>query len=461
MTDGKYRLTLSQCIFTICHMSKSKRKGPVAVVASNDTISPLKSPSKLETNKKSIHAINKANKALWLRFSDNSARHLIALSRHMQMNMMHKLTQDCGYDGLRLNYEPFISALSQRATDTESDSLTQALARQKLRPSRLADQLGISKQDCNQTLNKLERHGYIQRVSDPQDGRAKLLELTAKGVGLARDGKKIVETVEALYKDIVSRFSVKDGAQDQSFEAFIVYLESIAKGLALLPESVDFSHLSNGQILGGVLPPLSQYVSRRLMALTMAKGHPEITMAHGQVLSLIGFEGGRIQQMAQINNVSKQAISATANDLERLGYIVRQPVSIDRDGSDNGQILDKSDSRSSLLIFTQLGWRLIADSIESVTELESELSVHLADRKPPAKRAGTSKVFKSFSALLGQLYHALRLEEEVFDRPLLQVMGADKESPGAQLDLGLLATQLKSHLGPLNSRMLAELLLTE
>lgn len=447
-------------------MSKSKRKGPVAVLASNDTISPLKSPSKSETDKQSIHSINKANKALWLRFSDNSARHLIALSRHMQINMMHRLTQDCGYDGLRLNYEPFISALSQRATDADSESVTHSLERQKLRPSRLADQLGISKQDCNQTLNKLERHGYIQRVSDPQDGRAKLLELTTKGVGLARDGKKIVETVETLYKDIVSRFSVKDAAQDQNFKAFIAYLESIAKGLALLPESVDFSHLSSGQILGGVLPPLSQYVSRRLMALTMAKGHPEITMAHGQVLSLIGLEGGRIQQMAQINNVSKQAISATANDLERLGYIVRQPASMDRGGVGgisvgSGQLQDKSDSRSSLLIFTQLGWQLIADSIDSVTELESELSELLTDRKPSAKRAGISKVFKSFSALLGQLYHALRLEEEVFDRPLLHVMGAGKESSDAQLDLGLLATQLKSHLGPLNAAKLAELLLAD
>ena len=68
------------------------------------------------------------------------------------------------------------------------------------------------------------------------------------------------------------------------------------------------------------------------------------------------------------------------------------------------------------------------------------------------------KQFKEFSA---GLYHALRLEEDVFDRPLIQIMGASADAAGVQQDspdLALLAQQLKAHLGPANARRLAQLL---
>jgi DNA-binding MarR family transcriptional regulator len=50
-----------------------------------------------------------------------------------------------------------------------------------LRPSQLADRVGITKQSVNDLLGHLEGHGYLVRMPDSADGRARVIQLTAKG----------------------------------------------------------------------------------------------------------------------------------------------------------------------------------------------------------------------------------------------------------------------------------------
>jgi DNA-binding MarR family transcriptional regulator len=50
-----------------------------------------------------------------------------------------------------------------------------------LRPSQLADRVGITRQSVNDLLGHLERHGYLLRVPDSGDGRARVIRLTSKG----------------------------------------------------------------------------------------------------------------------------------------------------------------------------------------------------------------------------------------------------------------------------------------
>ena len=55
-----------------------------------------------------------------------------------------------------------------------------------LRPSQLADRRGITKQSVNDLLGYLEQHGYLLRVPDSVDGRARVIRLTPKGWRLQR-----------------------------------------------------------------------------------------------------------------------------------------------------------------------------------------------------------------------------------------------------------------------------------
>jgi DNA-binding MarR family transcriptional regulator len=47
--------------------------------------------------------------------------------------------------------------------------------------SDLADRLRVSRQAVAQAVTGLERHGYVTRVPDPADARARIIELTPRG----------------------------------------------------------------------------------------------------------------------------------------------------------------------------------------------------------------------------------------------------------------------------------------
>ncbi len=55
------------------------------------------------------------------------------------------------------------------------------LAAGGLHASDLADRLKVSRQAVAQGIASLERHGYVTRVIDPGDARARIIELTPRG----------------------------------------------------------------------------------------------------------------------------------------------------------------------------------------------------------------------------------------------------------------------------------------
>lgn len=50
-----------------------------------------------------------------------------------------------------------------------------------LRLSELADRLGITKQSVGQLVDTLQADGYVERIPDPSDGRAKLVVFGPRG----------------------------------------------------------------------------------------------------------------------------------------------------------------------------------------------------------------------------------------------------------------------------------------
>ena len=67
----------------------------------------------------------------------------------------------------------------------------------------LADSAGLTKQAMGQLVDELEKLSYVERVSDPTDGRAKMVRFTKSGLQLVRDGRDVVSEVWAQYEDLV------------------------------------------------------------------------------------------------------------------------------------------------------------------------------------------------------------------------------------------------------------------
>jgi DNA-binding MarR family transcriptional regulator len=65
-----------------------------------------------------------------------------------------------------------------------------------MRVSDLARRAQITKQSMAELVGHLERHGYVERVPDPDDRRAKLIRTTARGLALHRIAREFVPELE-------------------------------------------------------------------------------------------------------------------------------------------------------------------------------------------------------------------------------------------------------------------------
>jgi DNA-binding MarR family transcriptional regulator len=67
----------------------------------------------------------------------------------------------------------------------------------------LAERAMMTKQSVGEVTTDLEHRGYVERVPDPSDGRAKIIRLTDRGRAAQQVG---LELIDALERDWAGRF---------------------------------------------------------------------------------------------------------------------------------------------------------------------------------------------------------------------------------------------------------------
>lgn len=67
----------------------------------------------------------------------------------------------------------------------------------------LADRAMMTKQTVGEVVSDLEKRGYVERVPDPADGRAKIIRLTTKGQEVYLTGWQLNDEIE---KEWAARF---------------------------------------------------------------------------------------------------------------------------------------------------------------------------------------------------------------------------------------------------------------
>lgn len=65
------------------------------------------------------------------------------------------------------------------------------------RLTELAERAGLTKQAVGEVATELQQLGYVERLPDPDDGRAKIIRLTERGHEAQRAGFAILDDLEA------------------------------------------------------------------------------------------------------------------------------------------------------------------------------------------------------------------------------------------------------------------------
>lgn len=65
-----------------------------------------------------------------------------------------------------------------------------------MRLTELAELAGMTKQAVGEAVSDLEGLGYAERVPDPNDGRAKTIRLTERGIAAQRAGFQVIGEIE-------------------------------------------------------------------------------------------------------------------------------------------------------------------------------------------------------------------------------------------------------------------------
>lgn len=130
--------------------------------------------------------------------------------------------------------------------------------------------------------------------------------------------------------------------------------------------------------IGALLRAAHEIVSGTVYERTAAAGHPDLHPAHFRLLQFPGVDGVRPTELARSLASSKQAINALLGDLERWGYITREP--------------DHHDGRGRVIHLTDRGEDLMR-TIRSVhAEVESSWGAQLGPRRFRALRDALSQL---------------------------------------------------------------------
>jgi DNA-binding MarR family transcriptional regulator len=94
----------------------------------------------------------------------------------------------------------------------------------------LAQRAQITAQSMSELVDALERGGYVQRLPDPSDRRAKLICYTDRGWAAHERGGEIVETIQVEWADRLG---------SDKFEQLLTLLRELHDSLQTHPDRVD------------------------------------------------------------------------------------------------------------------------------------------------------------------------------------------------------------------------------
>jgi DNA-binding MarR family transcriptional regulator len=109
---------------------------------------------------------------------------------------------------LDAGFDAFVGALHERIAETPYADIRPVhgcvfgtIEPDGSRLTDLAERANMTKQSVSEVASDLEKRGYLERVPDPDDGRAKIIRLTERGRAAQTLGRAIIDDIEAEWAE--------------------------------------------------------------------------------------------------------------------------------------------------------------------------------------------------------------------------------------------------------------------
>lgn len=263
-----------------------------------------------------------------LRSAENTVHDLIAVSNDLRQHVERDLVAQ-GYLDLRPRFAPLLTRLRHGP----------------VAQGRLAAALGVSAQAASQTVTLAEAAGYVTRLSNPDDGRSKLVVLTDQGRALIGAGALALAGRAAQYEDHLGH---------RTLARFTTATTRLQRALRLQPGDADATGGPRTPV--AAVSALADHAVTELRGALHAGGHGTINASQNLVLVHVGADGSRPSDLARAQRVSRQAVSAILRELVELGYVTRHQ--------------DPADARSVVVVPTAQGRSILDVYTEGIDDLE-------------------------------------------------------------------------------------------
>ena len=118
---------------------------------------------------------------------------LLSAATQLTIELLHAELADAGHPGMRPAYGYALVAVGRAGMTT----------------SRLAAELGMTKQGAAKLVASLEGLGYLERRAHGKDRRAQLLEITPRGADLLRRSEEIQARLEGEWAELIGERNMR------------------------------------------------------------------------------------------------------------------------------------------------------------------------------------------------------------------------------------------------------------
>ena len=231
-------------------------------------------------------------------------------------------------------------------------ALVQNLDLHGTRLTTIAARASMTKQSMLELVDKAEALGFVERRTDPDDRRAKIIAFTPLGLEMlerVREGVALAERrmVAVMGSAFVSTMK----------ERLATYVSAAGvDGLRISDRNDRWRTRSVNRVL---LSASSTFVRDVLRDLHEA-GFDTVAAVHLALLRNLDHGGTRLTQIASRARMTKQAMAELVGKTEELGFVARRP--------------DPGDGRAKIVVFTPAGFRLLDRQHEGIAAAELRMA---------------------------------------------------------------------------------------